>query len=358
VVTLSEGGGEFTVARGPQVRFARTIPPAAVASEQALIAELRRNLAVAAQAGGEPVRAVYLAEADAGADGWAGRLRAALAVPVHPFDPVAGSPAADNIPPALRGRFAGPVGLLAARAAGRLPINFAQPHQPRAEADPGRNRAALVGLAAIVLLGGGAVAGYVAVSASDDKVSKLQQQVRRADEDIKRLEPDARRLAAADEIVDRGVNWLDEFYDLSARFPDIGTMRMLAFKGTAIPPPTDKEREKEKAAAKPANNAPKKPVAKIQIDVAAPDPKLPDALVNAMESRYYPGANKKTGPLVQGAGNGKAQLQQFTIEANVVHRGPDEYTRRLPVAPPPRPAAAPTPAPTDAAAPAEGGSAP
>ena len=105
------------------------------------------NLAVfAGQHAATPIRAVYVA--GPGDNGLADRLREALPLPVHGFDPTAGSPSADILPAPLRGRFAGPVGLLALRAiSATLPINFTQPRQPRAE--PGKQRSrVLIGVLA------------------------------------------------------------------------------------------------------------------------------------------------------------------------------------------------------------------
>ena len=143
VVTLGDRGGEFTVGRGGDLSFSRTIPTHALAGESALVAELKRNLAVyAGQYPTAPIEAVYLAEPDEPGIGWAGRVRAALHLPVYAFDPLAGSAAAESVPAALRGRFAGPVGLLAARSASAvLPINFVHPRQPRSRTGQGPSRA-------------------------------------------------------------------------------------------------------------------------------------------------------------------------------------------------------------------------
>jgi hypothetical protein len=63
------------------------------------------------------------------------RLKELVSVPVHTFDPFAGSEAG-QLPPGNRGLFAGPMGLLYHRSSGSLPVNFVSPRQPKPPADP------------------------------------------------------------------------------------------------------------------------------------------------------------------------------------------------------------------------------
>src|SRR5262249_30556250 len=143
--------------------------------ESALIAELKRNLAVyAGQNPAAPVETVYLTEPDDPGGGWSGRVRAALHVPVYPFDPLADSTAAESIASQLRGRFAGPIGLLAVRAASAtLPINFVQPRQPKADKGPARTRILIGALSLLLLLAMAGVLAFLELEKANREVRRL-----------------------------------------------------------------------------------------------------------------------------------------------------------------------------------------
>ena len=346
VLLLSERGGEFTVTRNGRVAFSRTVPAAAVASEAALLAEVRRNLGVySGVPGGGEVEALYLAEAETGGDGWSGRLRAALPVPVHAFDPLANGTATGDVPPPLRGRFAGAVGLLAARAAGPLPVNFQQPRQPRAAASANRPRVLLGVMAAILVAGFLTVGGMLLVDQADRRVATLRAQVKQVEDEIARHDRDRKRLAAADEFTGREVVWLDELYDLAARFPDVGKMRVTTLDGAALPAPSEKDRAKEeqqlKANPQLAKTAPPRPVGKLRLTVGTDNADLPGRLVSSFKAdgRYYVGTRVTGGGLVGGPGARASGAQQYVIDTQLTRRAPDGYTRRLDVPPPESPAA-------------------
>ncbi|QEL18802.1 hypothetical protein [Limnoglobus roseus] len=364
VVTLGESAGEFTVVKAGLVRFSRPISAMATANEATLVAELRKNLNVySAQAAGDAIQAIYLAEGETGSGGWSGRLGASLPVPVHAFDPLAGSPAAERIPPRIRSRFAGVVGLLAGKAKiGPAPMNFAQPRQPRAAVNPNRNRLAVAALLGIVLLAALGFGGYVLVRDAEARTTALRAEVARLDDGIKNLEPDVKRLAAAEEYDRRNVPWLDEIYDLSVHFPDINKMKVVAYVGDALPPPTNKQKAvaqgpppapgQPAAVATPVTPAVKAvpgPVAKIRLTVVSENPTLPQELVQALarESRFYSGVRMTTGALLPG-GTSRTPVQQFFIDANVVRRAPVDYAALLRVTlPKPVAAAAERPAVPD-----------
>ncbi len=333
VLTLNESSGEFAVVRNGAIRFSRPLSAIAMAREAALVGALRNNLAMyAAQSGGDAVQAIYLAEADAGLTGWSGRLGASLPVPVYPFDPLAGFPGAERIPPKQRARFAGVVGLLAAQAKfGPSPINFAQPRQPKAAVDPNRNRNAVGVLVGLVLFAGLALGGYILVSNSNAMTANMRRQVEAVKKQIEDAEPNAKRLAAAEEFEKRGVPWIDELYDLSVQFPDIAKMKVTSFVGTAIPPPTAKDKQKAPPVGSGAVRANALvPVAKLRLQIASENATFPEELVRSLsrESRHYSGVKMTTGALLPG-GSARTPVQQFIVEAQLAHRAPADYTAKL-----------------------------
>ena len=312
---LGPAGGEFTVARAGDVTFTRDVPGPVASSEPMLLGEVRRNLTMyAGAAPGHPVQGLYVAEA---AGGWAGRLRAALGIPVHAYDPLNGG--ASDVPEPLRGRFAGAAGLLHAKAAESIPINFAAPRQPLVAKDPNQSRLIVAALAAVLLLAMGGFYGFLKLSAADDRLATLQRQKSNLEKEVKALEPDAKRFDAAKKWQARQVNWLDELFDGTDRFREAAgklrpNQRMTAslFKGTAIQPDTKTGKQQNQA--------------KIDLKVSSSAIESVNAIVDSMrqrESKYYVGADKTHGGFAQG----DSSSREYTIAARVNGRPPAEYTR-------------------------------
>lgn len=333
IVSVGPAGGEFTVVTGTDVGFTRAIPVAAVLDETALIAELRRNLTVAGM-GGRPVSAIAVAES-AESD-LNDRLADALDLPVTRFDPLANVPAGANTPAAARGSFAGPLGLLALAATGDpLPINFAQPRQPRAAADPNRTRILVGAGLAVAVLGLGGLFGLLELEKAGRRLSTASNRRDDLDSQLKLLEVQSKTLAAADEFTNREIVWLDEMYDLADRFPDVKRARVLEIEATPLaPPPIAKGAAAAKGPPKP------NPAAKLRIVVATEEPALVDRFVDGLnQDKYYLGTSKTTGGLTSGS----SKAQQFTVTTSVLHRPPTEYKRKLVAPPPPKPEPEPVP---------------
>jgi hypothetical protein len=314
VLLLGPAGGEFTVARGGDVTFARDVPGPVATSEPMLLGEVRRNLTMyAGAAPGHPAQGLYVAES---AGGWAGRLRAALGLPVHAYDPLAG--AAPDVPESLRGRFAGAAGLLAAKAAEAIPINFAAPRQPVVVKDPGRTRILAGALLAVLLLAVGGFYGYLQLRVADDKLANLRRDKTSLETQVKAMEPDSKRFDAAARWKSRQVNWLDELFDATDRFREAsarlqGSQKMYAsaFDGHALP--VDKT-------GKQANQA------RFETKVTSNSAPAVNALFDAIkaESKYYSGVKFTIGGLT----SGDAASRDYTVGATGVKgRPPAEYTR-------------------------------
>ena len=311
--TTGPQGGEFTVVRGTQVSFTRTVPAPVLANEQTLVNELRRNLTVyGGQNPTQPVRAVYVAEGENALGGWSGRLRTGLPVPVHAFDPLAG--AVEAVPAQHRGRFAGAAGLLAGRAANALPINFASPRQPRAAADPKRKQLLLVAAAVglLVLLGGGY--GLLALDRADTELDRLQEKKAGLEKSLAGVDPDLERLKAVDAWGKREVVWLDELYDLADRMPPGDAIRLTGI--TTTPRPVDKTGKQDAQGL-------------AELKLAAKNPDAATSLTSAFEAdnrgkaKFYLNTEKKIGPVAANT----AYNQTFTITTKVNHRQPEQYTR-------------------------------
>lgn len=316
ILTTGPGGGEFAVVREGHVSFTRAVPGPVLANEAMLTSEIRRNLAVyAGQTPGHPVRAVYVAEAGMG--GWANRLRTSVGVPVHAYDPLDG--AAAEVPANSRGRFAGAAGLLAGRAADALPINFAAPRQPKAEADPKRRLVMLGALALLVLVGGGGFLAWTMLQAADDRLANLEAKKQHFQKEIAGKEAVGKQLDALQQWQSREVVWVDELFDMTDRFPSDG---LVLTQLTATPIPPDKTGRQIAQA-------------RLELKLMARNSEAVDALVTAIEQdssgrKYYTDTQKLT------------QQDVFTVTTRVHRRTPAEYTRVPVFSSPPRKLVIPT----------------
>ncbi len=334
VLSLWGSGGEFAVGAGPHALFSRTVSPMALGGEAALIGEVKRSLAAFNSSFGiKPVAALYLAEGDAAGASRIGRLQAALPIPVHAFDPLAGSKVGGHILPELHGRFLGAVGLLAAKTTGEsLGINFQAPRAPRAA--PNRRRRSLIlggTLAAVLLLAAGAFL-TLQLWQLEKKGVELAAEKADLEERTKLQELENKRVAAAEQFVKREVPWIDIYYDLNDQFPTIEKLRLQEFDGTMIPPPIAKPGQPAqkpvavpgaKPGAKPAEAA----VAKVRLLILGEDATQPEKLKDTLNKEPgYGNAKLSTGGL---AGGGASKVQQFTINADLFPKKPDDYVRKI-----------------------------
>ena len=219
VAIIGESWAEFLVMRGDMMLLART-----VAVGPGLAGEIRRNLAVySGQAGQQPVSALYLA------GNITPDLRERLTdmlpdLKLHPLDPFGGVDLPE-IAPISRGSFAGAVGLLYAKSEkSGLPINFIQPREPK---PPVSNRRQLVlggVLAFVIIFGGGGLFCYQTNAAIQTDISSREADQKDIETKIAKIREEHKHLRAIEEWETADV--VDEFYDLTARFPDGDALRV------------------------------------------------------------------------------------------------------------------------------------
>jgi hypothetical protein len=329
VVSLGPQGGEFTVIHRGSVTFTRAVPPQAVENEQILLNEIRRNLTTYdSQNASRPVGAVYVPEAEHTLGGWSGKLEDGLAIPVHAYDPI--GTAAEKVPVKLHGRYAGAAGLLAGHAIG-LPVNLASPRRAVAKTDPRKPIFIATAIAASVLVIGGGIFGYMAVDAADTRLVQKRKDKEDLEKFLADAEPDGKRIAAAEQWQKRGVNYLDELFDMADRMPPNDTVRVNKITGAAIR--VDK-------------NGKQNGQAQLVISVGAKNPVAASELVSAIDRdnlkdrKFYTGTSK----IVGGADtHANTHNQLATITTTVNHRAPSEYIRDPKFTPPRRGAIAPPP---------------
>ncbi|MSR52525.1 MAG: hypothetical protein EXS09_04460 [Gemmataceae bacterium] len=332
VLSRGEKWGELVVARDGQVIFSRTISATSLTAEAMLLGELRRNLAVYnGQNPQQPVESLFIAEAAGPSGTWSGRIRAGLTIPVQAFDPLAGvehDTSAD-----ARGQFAGLAGVLQLKSKAKpLPIDFASPRQAvSTEAANKRIALSIASILALFIIGGLAF-GYIQVEKKQARLTELVKEKSALDKEVKELEEDAKRIKIYKEWDTQRVNWLDEIYDLAARFPDINGARLEQFRGEPYAMP------KAAKNVKVDKNLPVL-VAKMFLKIQTESGKLMDEFQTALQAdkKYHHLARQTKG----GATAGSSRFtHSYELIALVERRPASEYTRTLSASVPAKPSRA------------------
>jgi hypothetical protein len=260
------------------------------------------------------VRALYVAESENAALGVGDRLRDTLAIPVSRFDPLGGEQ-----PPAgaTAGSFAGAAGLLYLFGRGKgLPINFVRPREPKPPIDPNRRLLTWAGIAAGVLVLIGGIGGYALVAANQKKVDALQKQKKDLDEDLVRFDADERRIAAVDQWQKSEIVWLDEIYNLTARFPDVNKVKLTEMIAEPMPMPPQPGRPVDTD----------KPVAMVKLKGVTTDadsqPQLMRELVRDV-ARVFPTNRRGTN-----AGGRRQSLVEWGATYQLAHQDREQFAAR------------------------------
>jgi Tfp pilus assembly PilM family ATPase len=316
VLTVADRWAEFCVVKAGELLLARRMAPPGPDGEAALLAEIRRNLAVyAGQASRAPVQTLYVASAGRHS-AVAGRLGTTLAIPVHPLDPFSGLNV-PNLATENRGGFAAAVGLLQLQAERRAaPINFLAPKEPKPAHDPNKWRAIAAAAVLAFVVIGTAVWGYAALAARDRELKALNLQKLGLDGQLLLLDEDALKIKAVSDWEKNNVNWLDELYDLTDRFPEGDSMRLTYFAGEPM-----------------THTAKELHVGRMTLKgIAAADYREVDALIARLQREGPYGVEPKV--LQRNLSIDRARFpNQFTTHVTVEKRQPVQYLRRLTVSP-------------------------
>jgi hypothetical protein len=325
VLCIAEDWAEFTVVLGSKVLYTRAFPAAGN-----LAGEVRRNLALFAgqHAGIEPVGVLYVAGNGEHAL-LRSQLQAMLGIPTLPLDPFAREERIDLVGTERRGGFTGGAGLLHLKASGKaLPIDFAHPKEPKPPADPNKKRVVAALVALLLLLGGLGVYANRVLAGRATEIAELNRERNFYDNTLNVLQPDKMHLEALKDWNVTAVAWLDELYDLAARFPKRVGLKVTKLE---IVPPMQQAQSrtaKEK----------QKPPARLLIHglVYYDDVGFLNDLVDQFNrDRKWCTATLfriNQNPNTQEQQKGKAQ-EQFTVQVDVRQRPPEAYSSRLVLAP-------------------------
>jgi Tfp pilus assembly PilM family ATPase len=311
VLAVADHWAEFCVSRSGRLLFARSLAPG-----EGLAGEIRRNLAIYnGQASAQPAKALYVAGMGEHAS-LRERLTDTLDIPVHALDPFGGVERPE-LPAQKRGAFIGAVGLLQLQGDKKgLPVNFAQPKQPRPPKDPNRKKIVYAAAAAALVSIMITAFCYAKLSTVNREAETLKQDKDRLDRELSELEETEKRLTALGEWSNSNIVWPDEFYDLTDRIADPSALRITELIVDPLVK-TGKEKEKDKAVAKLTI----KGVAKTRNDVNL-------FAAGFTDDKHYEVGPKSTS---DNTGPDKAEFAfQFTLSGVKVERiEPNKYVRRL-----------------------------
>jgi hypothetical protein len=193
-----------------------------------LPAEVRRGLTMFANQPGAASRLVPRVLFLVGGNGETASLQDALPVPVEPIDVFSEKDKAE-----LNGEhsssLAACLGLVEAWSRKQVPINLANPKEPVAVVDAGKRRKLQVWIAAAVVLLVAWIVGQNILSRQKARVQGIKDDTEEIETKLNRYEQERKDLEGLNEWEKASISWVDEFYDLAARFP-----REVGFKITKV----------------------------------------------------------------------------------------------------------------------------
>ncbi len=302
VLSVGARWAELCLFRGTEILLARTLPAGTV-----LVGEVRRSLAVfAAQNAADPALAgpavLYVF-----GNGQASAPALAEALPC-PVEVVAPLTIADAVAPHAehQAALAGGLGLAQQWASqGRLPVNLAAPKRSQAGGSPARRRWLVYGIAAGVLLALGIASMYYTLSVKKGQIARLAKEKTQIEEDLRFYAQDRADIDALKEWEQGAIPWLDELYDLTARFPYEKGFHINHF---SVEPVTAKKGAKDV------------PAARVRITGVAPITQ--DALVRQLRDAINRDGHLKA--VVENIKGGTA-AHEFTIRIDVTRQAPGRY---------------------------------
>ena len=225
---LPTGGGaaEFLVFRGTDLAWARTFP-----ASSNLTAEVRRTLLLLT---GQNPDMTTVARVLTPSSLKLGQLQ----VPVEPLDPWLPT---DTMPEPAEAYLA-PLGL--AEASRRtLPINLAATKEPTATVDHGKQRRKAGMIAAAVLVPLLFVFGLVMLSQQRSRIKELGDAKEQLDSRWKASEQARVDVDGLKDWEQTSISWIDELYDIAARFPHETGLRLSQVERRAPGPEDERQFE-------------------------------------------------------------------------------------------------------------------
>jgi Tfp pilus assembly PilM family ATPase len=297
---------DLGILRGQTLLFARSL--GALGN---LAGEVKRSLTVFNAGSETAVQALFVAS-DGEEYALCGRLQELLGVPVRFLDSFLPEDTV-QVDKARRGRFTAAIGLLQRWSDSPvLGINFVSPKEPRPVRNVGARQkvlAAVVGAFVIVFL---FVVGNFVLADRKNQKENLEGELKAREAQFSTMAQESLDINALRDWDSTTVSWIDELYDLTARFPAHKGFRLNNM--TAIP----KKNAKDKWAA--------------SVTLTGVAPAADNTLVHQLVEEI-----NKTGTLratVEYSKSGTS-AQEFQVKVDLMRQPPEKYVTVLKVAPKP-----------------------
>ncbi len=234
VLTVSQKWAEFIIACNARVLLAR---PLHLGKE--FLGEVRRNLALFSNqlqptSPRRSVQALYFAGDNEHAL-LEEQLRESLAIPVHVLDPFSREVQVEIS--GDRGGFAGVIGLAQLWTEEKaLPINFVHPKEPKVEQKSRAMPYLLAVGGSLVLLLAMFVISTVLLDDKKKLVTEKQEQLTKLNKQIKTVKGELeQKLDKIEQWEQTDLPWIDELYDLTARFPWEQGLKVTQWSASPLP---------------------------------------------------------------------------------------------------------------------------
>ena len=302
LLTIGSRYADLSILRGQTLLFARSL-----AVGPTLAGEVKRSLTVFSATSEVPVQTLFVAS-DGDESTLCLRLQELLGVPVQLLDSFLPEDAV-QVDKARRGRFTAAIGLVQRWSeAPELALNFVSPKEPKPLANPRKRQKVMAGILCVAVLFFLVMFANFVLANKRSQIKGLEAQRVEQEALSKTLTQDRLDIEALKDWDNTTISWLDELYDMAARFPghkgfrvNILTANTLGKKG--------KDRY----------------VASVTLSGVVPASDV--TLVHQfMEEINRTGTLQATSERIKAAG---PNMQEFQVKVMLVHQTPDKYTTPL-----------------------------
>jgi Tfp pilus assembly PilM family ATPase len=297
---------DLGILRGQTLLFARSLGVGAT-----LAGEVRRSLTVFNASSETPVHTLFVAS-DGEENALCGRLQDSLGIPVHFLDSFLAGDAV-QVDKARRGRFTAAIGLLQRWwEKPELGINFVAPKEPKVAESPRKRQKVFAAVLAAIVFLFLVVFGNIVLAGKKEQIQELNTRKMEVEGRIKGLAQESSDINFLKDWKNTSISWLDELYDLTAKFPDQKGFRVVSITAN----PSKKSTGKDKFVGR-----------VILTGVVQPDD---TTTVNALVKEINKSGHLRATPGTTTTGTGKQS--SFAIQVDVVKQTPDKYTVKIPLA--------------------------
>jgi Tfp pilus assembly PilM family ATPase len=308
LLTIGPRWADLGVLRGQTLLFARSLGVGAT-----LTSEVKRSLAVF-NAGSEAAVEKLFVASDGDETSLCSRLHEMLGIPVQFLDSFQPGDAV-QVDKARRGRFTAAIGLLQRWSEKpELGINFVSPKEPKVTENPRKRQKVFAAVIGLVVFGFLVAFGSVVLAGKKEQIRELVETKNDLEDKLKRFSQESADVNYLKDWKGASISWLDELYDLTARFPNQEGFRIVSIAASPIK----------------KNSAKDKFVASVNITgmVQPKDVGKVNELVN--EINKTAGLKAVVGNSATNAGTANNKQGTFSIRVDLVRQPLDKYTLKIP----------------------------